>query len=115
RNHNSLSLLAEIDNQVVGYIVVRIVADEAHLHDIAVHPAQRRRGIARSLMDRVLDELRTGGTRFFFLEVRKSNEAAHLFYSSFGFRAYALRRGYYASPEEDACLMRVDFSPIRSN
>jgi ribosomal-protein-alanine N-acetyltransferase len=108
RSTSSTALLAEMDAQCVGYIVVKQVADECHLYDLAVHEEHRRKGIARALLQSVLDTLPVGNVRFFFLEVRASNQPALTLYASFGFREYARRRAYYEHPTEDAVLMRLD-------
>lgn len=108
RSASSMSLLAEIDGQCAGYIIVKQVADECHLYDLAVHDEHRRKGIATSLLQHVLDAVSTGEFRFFFLEVRASNSSALTLYSSFGFHEYARRRAYYEHPVEDAVLMRLD-------
>ncbi|HSW63838.1 MAG TPA: ribosomal protein S18-alanine N-acetyltransferase [Dissulfurispiraceae bacterium] len=110
RSRHSLSLLAESEVSVVGYVIVRLVADECHLHDLAVHPDRRRSGVARLLMQKVLTEVRETDKRFFFLEVRASNHAAISLYESLGFRFYAKRMAYYENPQEDAALMRLDFN-----
>lgn len=110
RSRHSLSVLAESEGSVAGYVIVRLVADECHLHDLAVHPDRRRSGVARLLMQNLLKEVRETDTRFFFLEVRASNSAALSLYESLGFRSYAKRKAYYENPQEDAVLMRLDLN-----
>jgi len=46
------------DGRVVGYLCLWEVADELHITNVAVHPAFRRRGIARTLLGGVLDDAR---------------------------------------------------------
>jgi ribosomal-protein-alanine N-acetyltransferase len=84
------------------------VADECHLLDLAVHPDYRRRGIARALLDNVIQELRIEGCRFFYLEVRSSNYAARKLYEKFGFNMVGIRKGYYVNPAEDAVIMMME-------
>ncbi len=109
RSQSSLSMLAESAGKTIGYVIVKLAADECHLHDLAVHPEWRRRGVARRLMRKALEEVRRSDARFFFLEVRTSNRTAISLYESLGFRVYAGRRAYYDNPSEDAVLMRLDF------
>src|SRR5439155_671258 len=61
------------DGGVVGYLCVWEVADELHITNIAVHPAFRRRGMARTLLGGVLDDARQRRLRLVVLEVRPSN------------------------------------------
>lgn len=108
RSMSSTALLAEINGQCAGYIIVKQVADECHLYDLAVDEQHRRKGIARDLLQSILDSLARSDMRFFFLEVRLSNRPARELYTSFGFHEYARRRAYYEHPSEDAILMRLD-------
>ncbi len=95
------------DGRVVGYICVWEVADELHITNIAVHPAARRRGIGRRLLQQVIGEARGKGLRVVALEVRPSNVEARALYESFGFRVVGRRRGYYYDTGEDALVMEA--------
>jgi len=87
-----------------GYVIYWILADEMHLLNLAVHPDQRRRGIARSLLTGALDKARTQGAAVVWLEVRPSNAAALSLYHSFGFKEIGIRPGYYTDNGEDALI-----------
>lgn len=88
-----------------AYSVVQAVADEMHVHNLAVEPEGRRHGLGRLLMDLALDWGRRRGARRAFLEVRPSNTAALALYRSMGFRTLSLRRRYYQHPIEDALVL----------
>jgi [ribosomal protein S18]-alanine N-acetyltransferase len=92
-----------------GLILWRTVMDEAEILTLAVAPAQRRRGIARRLLDRALELAATDGARTMFLEVSSANDAAVALYRSAGFEITGHRRGYYQSfdPPQDALNMRL--------
>jgi ribosomal-protein-alanine N-acetyltransferase len=90
---------------ICAYSVVQAVADEMHVHNLAVDPSYRRRGVGRLLMELVLDWGRRRGARKAFLEVRPSNAAALALYRSLGFRTLSLRRRYYQHPIEDALVL----------
>jgi ribosomal-protein-alanine N-acetyltransferase len=104
----AVTRVAELNGVVAGYICVKHVADECHLLDLAVRPDYRRRGIARALLDDVIQELRIEGCRFFYLEVRSSNYAARKLYEKFGFNMVGVRKGYYVNPAEDAVIMMME-------
>jgi ribosomal-protein-alanine N-acetyltransferase len=90
---------------IVAYGVFQRVADELHVHDLAVVPEQRERGLARRLLAQALDLAARRGARTAHLEVRESNRAALGLYRSLGFRTVRVRRGYYESPPEDALVL----------
>ena len=95
--------VAVANERVTGFLTSRRVApDEREILNVAVDPAQRRKGIALAL---VLDELARGPGRW-FLEVRASNEAAIRLYETAGFERCGSRPGYYQEPAEEAIVMR---------
>jgi ribosomal-protein-alanine N-acetyltransferase len=88
---------------VVGFLVWRPLAEgECEVLNLAVAPEFRRQGVARELLNPLLN-LR--GTQA-FLEVRESNQAARIFYKSMGFQEVNIRRDYYGSPAESAIVMK---------
>ena len=90
---------------VLGYCVLRTLADEGEIQRIAVDPAFRRQGIARKLMESMAAVARMKGAREVALEVRESNVSARKLYESYGFRQEAVRRDYYRNPAEVAIIM----------
>jgi len=106
------SVLAEVKGRIVGYILFWLVADEVDIHNLAVRREFRRRGIARSLLQRVVDEARCQGARRVTLEVRRSNEPAQRLYESMGFVTTGLRKGYYSDDGEDALTMALDLAAL---
>lgn len=109
KNQFSNKFVAKTDQDgrktVAAYIIFWVVAGEAHILNIAVHPDFRRKGIAKSLLVFALERLDEIGTREVFLEVRCSNIAARRLYEKFGFREIGIRRGYYGDNGEDAVVM----------
>ena len=104
-NENARCWVAEADGQVAGTLVFWRVLDEAHLATIAIHPAFRRRGIARKLLQIAIDAAYTEGARIYHLEVRAGNVSAQKLYESFGFEEVGRRPKYYKDIGEDAVLM----------
>lgn len=52
------SFLAKEETEVIGYIGMKVVLDEADITNVAVLPAYRKKGIARKLLQQLLDEAR---------------------------------------------------------
>jgi ribosomal-protein-alanine N-acetyltransferase len=101
-------LVAEVEGQIVAFLVSRELIGnqnedgEREILNLAVDPAWRRKGIAKTLLQQ---ELRRGGS--FFLEVRESNLAARRLYESLQFKVIAKRAEYYANPVESAIVMKT--------
>jgi ribosomal-protein-alanine N-acetyltransferase len=97
--------LAERDGALVGYLCAVLVADEAHVGNLAVDPSERRQGVAQLLLDDLVEAARSRGARRVTLEVRESNENARKFYYKNEFIDIAIRKNYYRNPSEDAIVM----------
>jgi [ribosomal protein S18]-alanine N-acetyltransferase len=93
------------DREIVGIVVVRTVACEVEILNLAVLPASRRRGWASGLVQAALAGARSAGARRAFLEVRESNVGARTFYARMGFVEVGRRRAYYSGPMEDALIL----------
>ena len=98
-----------IEGALAAFAVVWVIAGEGHLANLATAPAERRRGLARLLVQGALDDARRRLAEFMLLEVRASNFAAIRLYEEFGFGETGRRRAYYEDGE-DAVLMRLAFN-----
>jgi [ribosomal protein S18]-alanine N-acetyltransferase len=78
-----------------GMVLARVAADEAEILTLAVLPQQRRRGLARALLERAMQAAAERGARTMFLEVAEANRAARAVYEAAGFVEVGQRRGYY--------------------
>ncbi len=108
RQAGSRALAVRHRGTLAGYLLAWRLDHEWHLGNIAVAPAHQRRGIGRFLLETLVREADAAGDVSITLEVRPSNFAAQELYRVFGFRAVALRRGYYQDTGEDALIMMRD-------
>jgi [ribosomal protein S18]-alanine N-acetyltransferase len=109
----STILLAEEEmapgvRRLLGFAIFWVVHDELHILNVATDPSQRRRGVARAVMDATLERGRQRRCVMATLEVRRSNEAALSLYRNLGFRAVGVRPNYYVDEGEDAIVMILD-------
>jgi [ribosomal protein S18]-alanine N-acetyltransferase len=93
------------ENMVLGFILVRAVADEMEILNLAVEPHSRRKGIAVRLLGNANAEAKRANVKDIYLEVRESNSAAWAFYLAKGFVEQGRRKNYYSHPVEDALLL----------
>jgi ribosomal-protein-alanine N-acetyltransferase len=100
---------AEQDEALVGYASAAVIDDVADLTRIAVRPAARRSGVARTLFAALVDQAAKRGARRMMLEVDETNEGALALYRSVGFAEVARRRDYYGRGV-DAVVMEL--SPL---
>jgi len=71
--------------------LVRLVGCDCSVERLYVHPAFRRRGLARRLMERVIDEARAAGRTSMEVWSDKQFVEAHAFYKAIGARQVADR------------------------
>jgi [ribosomal protein S18]-alanine N-acetyltransferase len=93
---------------LLGYLVISRYVDAWHVMNVAVAPAERRRGIARLLLEHLFEVTSADERRGYTLEVRVSNEGAIKLYEALGFVRRGVRRGYYTDNREDALIMWRD-------
>lgn len=98
---------SESSGAIVGYGGCWLIAGEAHISTIAVHPDYRGRGLGELLLAGMLQRAMTLNGDYSVLEVRVSNETAQALYRKYGYKTVGRRRGYYRDNAEDAFLMEV--------
>ncbi len=101
-------LLARTEGAPVGFVLVRVAADEAEILTLAVDPAFRRQGFGRALVEAAAAALARAGSGVLFLEVAEDNGPGLALYESCGFAPIGRRSGYYARGAQhvDALILR---------
>ena len=98
-------LVAQSDNEIIGYAAFVIEDRESRLANIAVAEQYRRKSVAKQLLRHILDVVHERDCRLILLEVRPSNFQARELYGEFGFRDLYRKPNYYRRPVEDALVM----------
>ncbi len=101
---NAYCRIVVVDGQLMGYVVGFFINKEFHLADFSIHPNQQRKGFGQRVLDILCSELHDL-SQVISLEVRMSNVAAIELYKKNGFQTMAIRKNYYAQPQEDALVM----------
>ncbi len=103
----------EQSDRIIGYGILSVAADEAHVLNVCVAPNAQGRGHGRRLVLRLLDLARWHRAERVFLEVRPSNPRAIALYHDLGFNEIGRRPGYYpaANGREDALVMAIELLP----
>lgn len=104
-NPHAVYRTACLDGKTAGYAGMHHIIDEGYITNIAVLPSYRRRGIAKALLDDMLEYAGKNGLSMLTLEVRENNAAARYLYESYGFKNVGRRKNFYQSPTEDGIIM----------
>ena len=102
----SLFLVAEEEEQLLGYVSGWLVGQTAELNRIAVKKERRSEGIGKELLNSFIKKCFLKGIKEVFLEVEEDNEVARKLYSSFGFKEVGIRKGYYGG--KDAVIYKLN-------
>jgi len=106
----AVAFASEAGGEVIGFVIGRHAGEEAEILNLAVKPANRRKGEGAALLRATLEEFRAKEVRRVFLEVRESNKKGMAFYVKHGFARMGKRRAYYREPEEAAVVMEMALS-----
>jgi ribosomal-protein-alanine N-acetyltransferase len=92
---------------IIGYGMISVAADEAHVLNVCAAPHVQGQGYGRRLLRALLNLARSHGAQRVFLEVRPSNMTAIALYHAEGFNEIGRRPRYYParSGREDAIVM----------
>lgn len=89
---------------LIGLAGFWLMADEAHISTIAVHPDWRGLGLGEWLLLSLLEAGQALGAETATLEVRPSNEPALALYQKYQFEEVGRRPRYYSDNDEDALI-----------
>lgn len=81
-----------------------MIEDEYHLNNIAVDSNYRRMGIARKLIETMIDYVKSKNGRRILLEVMQENLSAIRLYEKMGFTAVGDRKDYYKKGKHAICF-----------
>ena len=101
------SYVVVLNNEIIGYICTMQVLDECTITNISVRQDFRRQGIAGYIFKNLFDVMDQRNVKYYYLEVRESNEAALKLYYRLGFFEIGTRKDYYRNPLEDAKVMTL--------
>ncbi|MEM7540606.1 MAG: ribosomal protein S18-alanine N-acetyltransferase [Pseudomonadota bacterium] len=99
------------DDFLLGYGIMSVAANEAHILNICMAPEVRRQGFARDMMRHLAEIAVDNEARIMFLEVRPSNQGAINLYQTLGFSQVGRRKDYYPARggREDALVLSRNF------
>jgi [ribosomal protein S18]-alanine N-acetyltransferase len=92
---------------IIGYGGCWLIAGEAHISTIAVHPDFRGLGLGELLLVGMLQRGIYLGGDYSVLEVRASNYTAQALYRKYEYQVVGRRKAYYRDNSEDALLMEI--------
>ncbi len=104
-----LCRVIEEKNNLLGYSVMMLGPDEAHILTIGIGAQWQKKGLGEKMLQYLIRLADEEHAQSIFLDVRESNHGAVKLYKQLGFEQVAKRKGYYPSMcgREDALIMRL--------
>lgn len=93
-------LVAREEGEILGIASMYCVFDEGQIMNIAVDPVFRRRGVGKSLLDRLCKIAVERKCVSLVLEVALDNESAISLYEKCGFEKAGKRKGFFVMVKE---------------
>lgn len=109
RQRNCIGMVAELSEQVVGFMIYELHKNRLHILNFSVHPDFQRQGIGKAMIEKLVGKLSYQRRSRIMLEVRETNLPAQLFFKDLGFRAVSVLREFYEDSPEDAYLMQYRY------
>jgi [ribosomal protein S18]-alanine N-acetyltransferase len=106
---NTFAVLAELGDIPAGMFIYRTAHEQADIITIAVRPAYRRCGLAKTMLLQGMQHCKELGAELLFLEVEVGNDAAIKLYEGLGFTHVSRRKLYYQQLDgtyTDALVMK---------
>ncbi len=105
-SNNFIKKVLVLDGEIIGFLEMQVVADEADLVMIAIKKEFQRKGLGEYFLKQIIKYLKERGITRIFLEVSSKNEKAINFYRKLGFVDYSIRKNYYKDGS-DALLLEL--------
>lgn len=106
----SYFLVLYLDDQFIGYLLIRVIIDEAEIMQFAINPDYQNQGFGQNLYDSAYNYILEVQAKTIYLEVETLNQKAIKFYEKNGFENIHLRKDYYG-PDKHANVMRKKMTP----
>lgn len=103
----SLGWVIEVEQQIVGFIIILIQVGEAHILNLCIHPHFQHQGLGEQLLKESLQAAKQQKAAIAYLEVRVTNHRAIRLYKKLGFQLISTRKNYYVTEQghkEDALI-----------
>jgi ribosomal-protein-alanine N-acetyltransferase len=104
---DTLSVVACEADRLLGFAILAVGDERAHLVLLAVRPQHQRRGIGRELVAWLLESCKVAGVASVHVELRARNSAAVALYASSGFAETLRVPGYYRGREAAIRMVRI--------
>jgi len=109
---NTVAVVACDNARTMGFAIMTLGEERAHLVLLAVRADRQRRGIGRRMTQWLVETALTAGIATLHVELRAENRGAYLFYRALGFEQTLRVVGYYRGRETAVRMLRLLRVPV---
>jgi [ribosomal protein S18]-alanine N-acetyltransferase len=106
-NPYAMMYVYHMNQQVVGYIGIRLLDQNAEMMNFVVDPIYQGQGIGEKLLNEVMMALKEKKVEMLSLEVRRHNQKAIRFYEKHQFQVSHIRKNYYQNEDAIVYIRKV--------
>ncbi|HPZ09568.1 MAG TPA: ribosomal protein S18-alanine N-acetyltransferase [Candidatus Eremiobacteraeota bacterium] len=107
-NPAGIYFVALKNDRVIGYAGMWLRLRQSHITTLVVDKDYRKKGVALSLIVKLLREAIKRKASHAVLEVKRSNKAAINLYKKLNFKLIGMRKNYYVEDKEDGIVMFLE-------
>lgn len=104
---DTVTVIASDRDRTVGFAIMRLPGERAHVVLLAVRASHQQRGIGRRMTEWLVRTAATAGVASVHVELRAGNRAAHALYRAAGFTETLRLEGYYGGRETAVRMLRL--------
>ncbi len=106
RRRNRISLVAEIDDKIVGFMIYEQTKSRLKLLHLNILPSLRNQTVSQNLLERMALKRRNCPRLTITSLVHERELTKQVFLKSLGFRAVSIQKNYFKSTGDDGYLMQ---------
>ena len=100
--------IMKIENEIIGFVGIKVIIDEADIMNIAIAKKFRHQGFGKKLLSYIIDSCKQENIKQINLEVNENNIPAINLYKSFNFIEVGRRKKYYEN--DDSILLNLNLT-----
>ena len=108
-NKLSKYIVAKRNEDIVGFAGIIILPDDVEITNIVTKKSERKKGIGKLLLDKLIEIAKQTGKECISLEVNEKNMPAINLYKTSGFEEVGIRKKYY-NGIDNAIIMTKKFN-----
>lgn len=112
RQRNCIGMVAELEEQVIGFMVYELRKTSLEFLNFSVHEDFRRKGIAESMVRKLFGKLSAQRRRSVHAMISEKNDVAIRTFLNTGFDLQGIAQSPYEDSEEDGMKLALHYKPL---